>query len=141
LKNKARGFTLIEVMIVVVVIAILAAIAIPSYQSQLRKGRRADAQAFMMDLAQREQQYLLDARTYALDPGAAATLGFTGGIPTSVSNFYTVTVGPAAPTTPPSFTVTAAPIAGKAQVKDGTLTLTSTGNKTRVDPVQGTVAW
>ena len=140
-KNKARGFTLIEIMIVVVVIAILAGIAIPSYQNQLRKGRRADAQAFLMDLAQRQQQYLLDARAYALDPGAATTLGFTGGIPTSVGNFYTVTVGPAAPTVPPSFTITATPIAGKEQVKDGVLTLDSTGKKTRVDPSAGAVNW
>src|SRR2546430_1240950 len=62
--KKSVGFTLIELMITVVVIAILAAIAYPSYQDHLRKGRRASAQAFMVDAANRQQQYLLDARNY-----------------------------------------------------------------------------
>ena len=123
--KRARGFTLIEVMIVVTVIAILAAIALPSYNNYLRKGRRADAQAAMTDIASRQQQYLMDARAYAPD---IATLGFTP--QTSVTDWYgapvITTAGP-----PPSFTVTLTPIAGKDQVKDGVLTLTSTGSKKR----------
>ena len=120
----ARGFTLIEVMIVVAVIAILAAIALPSYDSYLRKGRRADAQAALTDIASKQQQYLMDARAYAPD---LATLNYT--LQTSVTNWYAVTVLPAGP--PPSFTITATPIAGKDQVKDGVLELTSTGAKKR----------
>src|SRR5205085_730226 len=116
-------------MVVVVIIAILAGIAIPSYNSQLRKGRRADAQSFLMDLAQRQQQYLLDARTYALDPGAVATLGTA--VPTTVADWYTITVTPAAPTVPPTFIITATPIAGKDQVKDGFLEVKSNGAKRR----------
>ena len=136
--RQARGFTLIEIMIVVVIIAILAAIAIPSYQSQLRKGRRADTQAFMMDIAQRQAQYLLDARQYATGADAIKTLGMTP--PTSVADFYTVTVAPGATT--PSYAITAAPIGGKAQVADGTLTLDSTGAKSRADPKAGkNVPW
>jgi type IV pilus assembly protein PilE len=127
--KKARGFTLIEVMIVVAIIAILAAIAIPSYNSQLRKGRRADAQAFMMTVAQRQAQYILDARTYALGATALTDLGIVA--PTTVTDFYTVAVTPAAPTTPPSWTLTLTPIAGKAQVQDGLLEVKSDGSKRR----------
>lgn len=127
--KKARGFTLIEIIIVVAIIAILAAIAIPSYQQHLRKGRRANAEAFLSDVASRQQQYLLDARSYALGGTAVADLGMA--VPADVSDFYTVTVTPAVATVPPTFTATAAPIAGKAQEPDGTLAIDNTGAKTR----------
>lgn len=122
--KRARGFTLIEVMVVVVIIAILAAIALPSYNSYLRKGRRADAQAALTDIASRQQQYLMDARAYADSTG---TLNYTP--QTSVSDWYAIAITTAGP--PPAFTVTATPIAGKDQEKDGVLTLTSTGEKKR----------
>ena len=125
--KKARGFTLMEIMIVMAIIGILIAIALPSYQNQLRKGRRADAQAYIMDLANLQQQYLLDARNYLVGPGAANTLKAT---PTTVANYYTVTIDPAAPATPPYFKITATPVTGSAQVKDGPLTLDSNGDKT-----------
>ena len=136
---KARGFSIIEVMIAVAIVGILAAIAIPSYNGQLRKARRADAAAFLTQVSQKQQQYLMDARTYALGATALTTLNLTP--PATVSDWYAVTVTPAAATSPPSFTVTATPIAGKAQEKDGPLSLTHTGVKQRVDPVQGTVSW
>jgi len=127
--KRARGFTLIEIIIVVAIIAILAAIAIPSYQQHLRKGRRANAEAFLSDVASRQQQYLLDARSYALGATAIADLGMS--VPTDVSNFYTVTVTPAAATVPPTFTATATPPAGGVQAPDGTLSIDNNGTKSR----------
>jgi type IV pilus assembly protein PilE len=131
--KRTRGFTLIEIMLVVLVIAILVAIAFPSYQQHLRKGRRANAEAFLSDVASRQQQYLLDARGYALGGTALTDLGVAP--PTDVTNYYTLTVTPAVATIPPSFTVTATPIVGGVQqspVDDGTLTIDNTGTKQRI---------
>lgn len=121
-----KGFTLIEIMIVVVLIAVLAAIALPSYKNYVIKGNRAAAQAFMMDVASREKQYLLDARAYAPD---LATLGVAA--PADVSRHYTsitITVGSA----PPTFIITATPTSSQ-QASDGALTLSNDGTKTPVD--------
>lgn len=123
MKTK-KGFTLIELMITVAVIGILAAVAYPSYQSYLIKGRRASAQSHLMDIAQRQQQYLLDARSYAPD---LTTLNLT--TPTDVSTYYTITITkPAA--TPPTFTATATPKEGTPQATDVTLSIDNTGQKT-----------
>lgn len=123
------GFTLIELMVSLVVVAILAAIAYPAYQDHMRKGRRAAAQAFLVDAASRQQQYLLDARTYAVGDGAIAALNLT--VPADVGSYYTLAVEPGAPTTPPSFRLVATPVAGSAQAPDGAITIDHEGSRTR----------
>jgi len=127
--KRDAGLTIVELMVVVVIVAILALIAFPSYEEHLRKGRRAAAQSFLMEVGNREQQYLLDARNYAVGAGALAALNVA--VPPEVARFYTVTIDPPAPAVPPSYTVTATPLAGSAQVPDGALTLTHEGAKTR----------
>ncbi|MEQ1440260.1 type IV pilin protein [Fontimonas sp. SYSU GA230001] len=127
--ERAKGFTLIELMIVVAVIGILAAIALPSYQYAVRKGNRGDAQAFMLDIAQREQQIYTDARAYRAVTGNGdfGTINMT--VPQRLSTYYDFTVAVAGP--PPAFTITATP-KGR-QVPDGSLTMDSAGNKTPAD--------
>jgi type IV pilus assembly protein PilE len=117
-----RGFTLIELMVVTAIVAILAAIAYPTYQAQVRKSRRAAAQAFLMDVAGRQHQRMLDVRSYAPD---LAALGMTP--PPEVSSFYVISVPAAGPL---GFTVSAAPTG--AQAKDAAcnpLTITQAGAK------------
>lgn len=122
--RRTRGFTLIELMIAVAVIGLLVAVAYPSYQEHVRKANRAEAQAFLMDVAQRQQQYLLDSRRYA---DSIAALSMT--VPTKVNTNYTVSVALTAGSRP-GFTLTAAPKSGSAQAGDVTLTLDHTGAKT-----------
>lgn len=61
---KQRGFTLIELMIVVAVVAILASFAVPAYNEQVRKGRRADAMAAMNETAQALERFYTLNNTY-----------------------------------------------------------------------------
>jgi type IV pilus assembly protein PilE len=123
------GFTIIELMIAVAIVGILVTIAFPSYQEHMRKTRRSAAQSFMMDVASRQQQYMIDARSYAGGAGALVALNLA--VPGDVSKYYTVTVNPPAPTVPPSFAIAATPIAGSVQAPDGVLTLDHQGSKTR----------
>ncbi|MCP3852652.1 MAG: prepilin-type N-terminal cleavage/methylation domain-containing protein [Gammaproteobacteria bacterium] len=73
MKKVSKGFTLIEIMIVVAVVAILAAIAVPSYSDYVLRAKRVDAANKLMDIANRQQQYFLDNRSY----GTAAQLYVT----------------------------------------------------------------
>lgn len=136
--RKQRGFTLIEVMIVVAIIGILAAIAYPSYNSYLQKGRRSDAQQVMLAIQGKQEQYILDNRAYSDNPGTGGINVGTAGVSWTCANaaggactnaFYSITIALVAGP-PPGYTITATPVAGSAQASDGVLTLSSTGAKT-----------
>lgn len=118
-----NAFTLIELMIVLAIIAILAAIAYPSYINYYIRASRSEAQQVMMEIAQRQEQYLMDKRAYAT---TVAALGV--GVPTEVSSLYTITINTGA--TPPTYTITMNPISGTRQYGDGALTLNQAGVKT-----------
>lgn len=122
-RRSQGGFTLIELMIVIAVIGILAAIAYPNYQGYLIKSARAAAQAQMMDIANREQQFLLANRAY-VNKAALEASGFS--LEDKVSGRYTYDIAVGAGAVP-SFIITFRAIG--AQLDDGDLTLSSTGVK------------
>jgi type IV pilus assembly protein PilE len=122
-RTEQRGFSLIELMIVIVIIGVLAAIALPNYDQYRIKANRADAQVVLMDIAQRQQRFLMDSRRYAAD---LVTLGVV--VPDNVDQNYTIAFNlPVA--TPPSFTITATPKAGSRQSADGVLSIDQAGTK------------
>ncbi len=123
--KKNRGFTLIEILIVMVVIGILAAIAIPSYTNQLIRGTRSSAQSIMMDIANKEQFYIQAQRQYTSD--YANDLKVVA--PVEVTNFYTLSITADNTKTPPQFVITATPKAGTRQASDGAITLDQDGTK------------
>ena len=118
------GLTLIEVMMVVAIIAILAAIALPSFQSQFIKSRRVDAQRAILEDVQALQRYFTANGRFATSAGGTTC----GGARPPATAFYTFSCAVDAGTGVVTFT--ASPKAGTSQVADGNLTLDSRGAKT-----------
>lgn len=127
-----RGFTLIELMITVAIIAILAGIAYPSYQSYVQRTQRSAAQQLMLQIASRQEQRLLDTRTYTDDPNdiypAADPEGWTCDAVKCANARYDITLAADNAAAPPTFTITATAIGQ--QLPDGNLTLNQLGQKT-----------
>jgi len=129
---KKNGFTLIELMITVAIVAILAAIAYPSYQDSVRKTKRTTAQADLMELASFMERKFTENNSYA--GTTIASIGVT-------NDDYTLALTlPTAPVT--SYTLTAVPQGAQADDSCGTLSLSNTGVKeAKVDGVVMPSCW
>lgn len=122
-RNLQSGFTLIELMIVVAIVGILAAIAYPSYQDSVRKSNRADAKAALNDAAQRLQRCFTSYSKFNHD-SCAVEDDLTGAGLNSPEGFYMIT-GVVNTT---DFTLTASPQGAQANdSKCMNFTLTNTG--------------
>jgi type IV pilus assembly protein PilE len=124
-QQQVAGFSLLELMIVIVIVAILTAIAYPSYQQHIVRNNRAAAQQYLLEVSSLQHQFILDNRSYAttltaLDSSPAAV----------VSDNYTVTVsGVDNTSSPPTFTLQAAPKSGTTQQGSDSLTVNHLGQK------------
>jgi type IV pilus assembly protein PilE len=119
---RQKGFTLIELMIVVIVVAILASIAIPSYLEQSRKGRRADAVQAVGDLQLRLERWRAE------NPAYDNCSGCTSGTYPTYTNTPYYNIGLTANAT--TYTVTATPAGAQAGDRCGNLVATATSKPT-----------
>lgn len=90
--KKQLGFTLIEVMIVVVIVAILAAVAVPSYQDSIRKTRRAEAKEALTTAAALQERYFFTNNKYAITDGGTTGIAKLGISATSTEGYYTINI-------------------------------------------------
>jgi type IV pilus assembly protein PilE len=127
------GFTLIELMVTLVVATILITVAIPGYQTFIRKSRRTDAKTAVLDLAGREESYFSTQNKYSATP---ADVGYPA-FPSPVgSGYYTINVAVTAPAAnvPATFTITA--VAAGTQLQDApcqSFSVDQLGNQTATD--------
>ena len=122
---KIQGFTLIELMIVVVIIGIIAAVAYPSYNNSVPKARRSDGQAALMDIMNAEERYFTENNTYT------TTIADVNKSTTSEEGHYTISAAACGSGIDTCVILTGTPQG--TQASDGNLTLNSLGIKLPVD--------
>ncbi len=109
MRKHSRGFSLTEMMIVVAVVTILGAVAMPSFTSQVRRSNRTDATSALMRVAAEQEKYYLQNNSY----GDMEDLGD----PTTDSGYYSLAIPTANATT---YVINATPVTGGPQEKDAT---------------------
>ena len=130
-RQASKGFTLIELMVVVAIVGILAAVAIPSYRSYTIRAARQQAQTELLQMAALQEKIFLNSNAYAFSLTAAYDGTSAGGLGRSsgktVDGKYTLTLDITTPSS--TFVLTATPASGGTQVGDGNLTINENGRR------------
>ncbi len=126
--RRMNGFTLIEILIVVAIIGILAAVAIPNYSKYVVNGSRSGAQTELLQLAALEEKIYLNSNSYsanvtsAYDGTATGGLGSTGSTKDGKYTFSVTSTGQ-------TYTLAATPVTGSTQASDGILSISENGKR------------
>jgi type IV pilus assembly protein PilE len=143
-RASSRGFTLIELMITVAIVAILGTIATAAYTSEVRKSRRTDARSALLDLAGREEKLFSVTNAYSVTP---SELGYTGALPITVGSGYyqisaIVSPDPAQPAMSSSYVITATAIGLQASdTQCATLSINSAGQQLSTGSATASTCW
>jgi type IV pilus assembly protein PilE len=116
--RRQRGFTLIELLVTVAIVAILAAIAMPSFQGQIRKSKRTEAMTTLQDIQLKLERWRVDHANYA-NPGGTTSYP---AIPATGNYKFEITATTAAPN---DYTVKATPQGDQAKEACGTLAISN----------------
>lgn len=139
-RRTQRGFTLLELMIVVVVIAILASFAVSNYSRYAMRTRRADAKEMLMRIAAAEERHYTSFNKYTKN--LKDDLGFSSDTPPTEKGYYTIKIADV-DASALKYTLSAEPVAGGAQGKDAckTLSLASSGTKDKTGDESNGKCW
>lgn len=145
-RSNLKGFTLIEMMIVVAIVGILAAVAIPSYRSHIVKAARVEAQTELLELAALQEKIFLNSNSYAFSVTAAYNGTSAGGLgrtsgQTKDGRYDLLLVDgctslAALSTAATNFVLVARPVTGGSQEGDGNICISDSGQR-----LWGTASW
>lgn len=135
-KPRQHGLTLIELVVVMMIVGVLAAVAIPSYRAYVTRSQRSDAKDAVLALATQQEKHYLQCNAYAtaIDAATDCAAGEVQGADTSKNGWYQLTT--AAPNPALGFTATATAIAGENQDQDDeceSFTVDQAGVRTAAD--------